>query len=1313
MFPPPTLHLRRAALAVALLVPVLPIQTRAADVIISEVLASNTSGITDEDGDDSDWIELSNTSGAAVDLGGWHLTDDVAQLEKWTFPNITLNPGAELLVFASDKDRAAAGAELHTNFKLASGGEYLALVRPDGVSIEYQFDPYPQQYPDVSYGSGTPGGETVKLVGPEDVVRFKVPGDASEDVGGANPWNALSFDDSSWAPGGLGVGFANAGGDDPYFEFIGPGSDVQSEFFGQNSTIYMRVPFTITDPAGVTSLAFRARYDDGFAIYINGSEVLASANSPSDGVLDWEANPSGSHSDSLAVALEPFAIDLGEVALVAGTNVLAIHGMNRGASSSDFLFDCELDAEIIQTGGGVELVYMSTPTPGSENGDGVPDLGPVIRHVTENPPRPDLATEMDIPITAEVTPTQDPVSSVTLKHRQGFGVEGSIAMLDDGNPPDASAGDGIFSARLPLSGLAAGEMVRWRVEAEDDDGTRSREPFFGDPLNSPEYFGTAAVDPGVVSDLPVLEWFIENPSGANSRVGTRASCLYDGEFYDNIFCRVRGNSSAGLNKKSYKFDFNTDHHFRFDPDPGVGRAEEFNLNTTWTDKSYLRQPLSYEIYDLAGSPGSVCFLTRVQQNGAFFSVAAYTEQVDRRLLQRESRLDADGALYKMFNTGTSGTSGVEKKNRTQEGNADLSAFLSGLQTSGAALDNFIFDNVDIPRQLNYLAAGVLTQNDDNSTKNYYLYRDSEGSGEWAQLPWDLDLTWGSHFMTGDSIAHDGIWATEDSVLGGNGRNVRISPSHPFVGIQELPPNRNWNRIADKLFESERFKDMFRRRLRTLMDELFAPPLVDDRIRTIEQALGNDVLLDKAKWGQFGQQQTLAQAIGILEEDYLAPRRVHLFTTHLASNSASYMRPAGAPAAVTSALLPDGQTASPTVLFGGYEASPASGNQDEEFIELQNPNAFAVDISGWQLEGGIDFTFLPGTILEADRSLYVSPEVATFRARADSPRGGEGLNVEGGYGGQISTRGETILLLDSSAVMVASLSTTSAPSAAQDFLRITELHYAPPGGRLFEFIELKNIGADPLDLTGVYFSDGVEVALSGELAPGAFGIVVADPANFPGLNVLGTFTGSLNNAGEQLTLRDASGENILSFDFDGDWFPPARAGGYSIDILDDGADWGSWDLRTSWALSSEISGSPGVANPEPHSEVYTSWASQYFTSAELADALVSGPGADASGDGIANLIKYALGLNPKLKSRSGLPAISIDGDAFTLKFQRLKKAADLTLSVEVSTELSTWTAATTEVSSSDKGDGTEDVTFRSDLAIADEPRQFMRLRVDQN
>jgi len=56
------------------------------EVIISEFLAVNTSGLADENGDDSDWIELSSISGAAVDLTGWHLTDNALTLDKWAFP---------------------------------------------------------------------------------------------------------------------------------------------------------------------------------------------------------------------------------------------------------------------------------------------------------------------------------------------------------------------------------------------------------------------------------------------------------------------------------------------------------------------------------------------------------------------------------------------------------------------------------------------------------------------------------------------------------------------------------------------------------------------------------------------------------------------------------------------------------------------------------------------------------------------------------------------------------------------------------------------------------------------------------------------------------------------------------------------------------------------------------------------------------------------------------------------------------------------------------------------------------------------------
>ena len=153
---------------------------------------------------------------------------------------------------------------------------------------------------------------------------------------------------------------------------------------------------------------------------INGSTVLASANLPGDGVLDFDAVASTSHSDSAAVALEDYVIDLNDVTLVPGTNLLAVHGLNRSANNSDFLFDCELGAQLTPVGGASALIYMTTPTPGSENGGGVPDLGPVIRDVTENPPRPDLSTQTQLLITAQVTQTQDPITAVKLIHRQSF-----------------------------------------------------------------------------------------------------------------------------------------------------------------------------------------------------------------------------------------------------------------------------------------------------------------------------------------------------------------------------------------------------------------------------------------------------------------------------------------------------------------------------------------------------------------------------------------------------------------------------------------------------------------------------------------------------------------------------------------------------------------------------------------------------------------------------------------------------------------------------------------------------------------------------
>ena len=181
------------------------------DPIISEFLASNSTGLLDEDGDSSDWIEVANPNAEPVDLGGWFLTDDADNLQRWKFPESTIEPYGRVLVFASGKNRTESENPLHTSFKLGAGGEFLALVKPDGTSVASQFAPeFPQQRTDVSFGT-TVIEEVTELVSPESQAKLIVPSsDFNAEIG--QSWRTdIDFDDSvqaGWKPITASVGFS-------------------------------------------------------------------------------------------------------------------------------------------------------------------------------------------------------------------------------------------------------------------------------------------------------------------------------------------------------------------------------------------------------------------------------------------------------------------------------------------------------------------------------------------------------------------------------------------------------------------------------------------------------------------------------------------------------------------------------------------------------------------------------------------------------------------------------------------------------------------------------------------------------------------------------------------------------------------------------------------------------------------------------------------------------------------------------------------------------------------------------------------------
>ena len=118
------------------------------DVVINELLASNSANTADQDGEYDDWIELYNNTSASINLGGYYLSDNIDNLMKWQIPSGTsINANGYLIVWA-DEDTTQTG--LHANFKLASSGETLFLVNATGTIIDQIF--FPSQTTDITYG---------------------------------------------------------------------------------------------------------------------------------------------------------------------------------------------------------------------------------------------------------------------------------------------------------------------------------------------------------------------------------------------------------------------------------------------------------------------------------------------------------------------------------------------------------------------------------------------------------------------------------------------------------------------------------------------------------------------------------------------------------------------------------------------------------------------------------------------------------------------------------------------------------------------------------------------------------------------------------------------------------------------------------------------------------------------------------------------------------------------------------------------------------------------------------------------------------
>ncbi len=129
--------------------------------------------------------------------------------------------------------------------------------------------------------------------------------------------------------------------------------------------------------------------------------------------------------------------------------------------------------------------------------------------------------------------------------------------------------------------------------------------------------------------------------------------------------------------------------------------------------------------------------------------------------------------------------------------------------------------------------------------------------------------------------------------------------------------------------------------------------------------------------------------------------------------------------------------------------------------------------------------------------------------------------------------------------------------------------------------------------------------------------------------------------------------------------------------------------------------------------YQSYLATYFTSQQLADPTISGDLADPDHDGISNLLEYAFGSDPTRANVSSLPVMSMQNGYLTISFVQRIAPTDLTYTVEVSGDMSTWNSGssyTTQVSATSIDSATQQVVVRDNTLASAAAKRFIRVRV---
>ncbi|HEX8296019.1 MAG TPA: CotH kinase family protein, partial [Chthoniobacteraceae bacterium] len=1079
-------------------------------------------------------------------------------------------------------------------------------------------------------------------------------------------------------------------------------------------------------------------------------------------VINHEADPS---------VFEEVLIPNAASFLIGGNNLIAVHALNTTRSSSDFTIDVGLESS-------TAAANSASPTPGAVNSVFATAIPPSIAEVAHSPASP--ASGQPVTITARISDPQG-VGSATLSYQ--IVAPGSylrktdpayatswvaLAMADNGTSGDAVASDGIFSAQLPASLQVHRRLIRYRVSSTDLGGASVQVPYADDESPNFAYFvyngvppWTGSLNPSttpaatipstVLSSMPVYHLLADATDVSNSQYvssfnGRRmlGTMVYNGKVYDHVEFNNRGEASTYTSgKNKWRFHFNRARAFEALDNWGRPYAEpwdELNLNacaSPWVPPNRgmagIEEALSFRLYNLAGvhSPQTHFLHFRVVDAAAESSGASQFEGDQWGLYLAVEHPDGsflderglpDGNVYKIE------SSRGDKKHQGETQPTDTSdwdAFLAGSRLVGQT-EAWWRQNMNLEAYFAYRASDLIVGNVDiREGFNHCFYH--HPNGLWEPVGWDFDFMF--------------IPKTHQS-----------GKIHQILSL-DLP--------AIKL--------EFRNRARELLDLLCSDAsasggqfgqLVDEYAQLVNPA-GQALTMadfDASMWNYHP--RTASAHLGKffvtpMDSSYRGGTRIRTLASPDHEGMAKYL------VDYSTNTFPSGQA---WLVNNGDQRGYGYKYLEQESADPSAPNRPSASYSGpsgfptndlrftssafSDPEGSGTFSAMqwrigelsaPGIPLHNPAKPRIYEVTDVWRSTelpfaAETRLAGANLQVGHTYRARVRHKDATGRWSRWSPPVQFVAGSVDA-AAYQQGLAITEIMYNPAAlssaestagftdKQDFEYLELRNIGATPLDLSGVGFTTGIifNFPVSTVLEPGAHILAVKNIAAFnfrygSGKPVAGSFTsGSLDNAGESLVLS-YSGSVVQSFAYSDGSHPAAGqtvdpwpiepdGAGYSL-VLIDPASRPAPGLAANWRASRLPGGSAGSMDRI----LFQEWAAQY--------PAIGGPSDNADGDTRSNFAEYAVGSNPtqadpgpiQTGATEPLTVNGVDATYLTVTFTRQIGAEDVDYAVQFSPDLADWSLSGVLHESVLNGNGTATETWRSPNPITSTTRLFVRVAI---